>query len=50
VSLPASIGNLRKLQVLGLDNNKLENIPPEIGALGSLTVLYLFGNQLAAVP
>jgi len=29
--LPASIGNLKKLQVLDLEENKLESLPQEIG-------------------
>ncbi len=29
--LPANIGNLRKLRVLDLEENKLESLPQEIG-------------------
>lgn len=29
--LPASIGNLKKLRVLDLEENKLESLPAEIG-------------------
>ena len=29
--LPGSIGHLKKLRVLDLEENKLESLPPEIG-------------------
>jgi len=37
--LPVTIGALKKLRVLDLEENKLEQLPLEIGNLGELTRL-----------
>jgi Leucine-rich repeat (LRR) protein len=49
-SLPDTIGNLRKLEVLDLGRNGLEAVPPRIAALSNLKTLRLEYNSLRAVP
>jgi Leucine-rich repeat (LRR) protein len=49
-SLPESIGNLRGLQVLQLDHNKLTSLPESIGNLTALWWLKANNNQLTALP
>ena len=46
--IPAALGNLSNLEVLGLDNrNQLAGeIPKELGNLSNLIVLTLHGNQV----
>ena len=45
--IPAELGNLTSLEVLGLNNNQLTGeIPAELGNLANLTRLYLYRNQL----
>ena len=39
--LPASIGNLKKIQVLDLEENKLESLPQEIGKYNSISVHHI---------
>ena len=39
IELPASISKLKNLIVLKLDNNKIRELPPEIGDLRELRVL-----------
>jgi internalin A len=48
--LPASIGQLTRLQELYLCNNQLTAVPPEIGQLSSLTLLDLRNNKLTVLP
>ena len=48
--LPASIGLLRKLHTLLLNENFLEELPAEIGSCHQLTVLSLRKNQLERLP
>ena len=48
--VPSSIGNLRKLRVLDLEENRLEGLPPEIGFLKDLQKLIVQSNQLSALP
>ena len=45
--LPASIGNLKKLQVLDLEENKLESLPQEIGN-SSLLYLYIYAYRVGS--
>ena len=42
--IPAELGNLASLVVIGLDENQLSGEIPEEGSLSSLTVLHLGGN------
>lgn len=42
VTLPASIGKLKKLQMLGTYGSNLDRLPPEIGDLESLEVLDIY--------
>ncbi|KAI0212686.1 hypothetical protein LSAT2_002379 [Lamellibrachia satsuma] len=48
--LPTSIGNLTKLRVLDLEENKLDSLPHEIGFLKELTKLVVQSNQLTSLP
>jgi Leucine-rich repeat (LRR) protein len=49
--IPTTIGNLRKLRVLDLEENRLEGtIPAEIGLLHDLQRLILQSNQITALP
>ena len=48
--LPESIGNLKSLGILYLDNNQLKSIPESIGNLKSLGILYLDNNKLESIP
>lgn len=48
--LPASIGNLTKLEYLDVSNNQLEELPPEIGRLVNLKELFLQRNNLTTLP
>ena len=48
--LPPNIGNLKKLRVLDLEENKLEQLPTEIGFLKDLTRLVVQSNQLTSLP
>ncbi len=48
--IPPSIGNLRKLRVLDLEENKLDSLPNEIGFLRELQRLIIQSNQLVALP
>jgi hypothetical protein len=49
-SLPDTISDLRKLEVLDLGRNGLEAVPPQIAALSNLKTLRLEYNSLRAVP
>jgi len=48
--LPPNIGNLKKLRILDLEENKLESLPQEIGFLKELTKLVVQSNQLTSLP
>ncbi len=48
--LPESIGNLKSLKKLILDDNKLTRLPKSIGNLKSLEILILEHNQLISLP
>ena len=47
---PASAGRLRKLEVLSLSKNKLEDLPVTLGFCQSIKVLNLQGNQFRRIP
>ncbi|NGX32177.1 MAG: hypothetical protein K1060chlam4_00218 [Candidatus Anoxychlamydiales bacterium] len=47
--LPDSIGNLKNLVSLSLDNNKISTIPVSIGNLSNLEYLYLSNNQISTL-
>ncbi len=47
-SLPAEIGRLSKLTLLGLSNNQLTSLPAELGDLKNLDYLSVEGNPLPA--
>jgi len=47
--LPPEIGNLKNLEELHLQTNKLTSLPPEIGNLQSLRVLNLSNNKLTCL-
>jgi Leucine-rich repeat (LRR) protein len=49
-SLPESVSELQKLEVLNLAGNRLRNMGEEMLALTNLRILDLSGNQLASVP
>ena len=49
-SLPDTIADLRKLEVLDLGRNGLNAVPPQIAALSNLKTLRLEYNNLRAVP
>ena len=49
-SIPAQIGELTRLEWLGLKDNGLTSVPSEIGRLARLEGLDLTGNLLTAVP
>ncbi|VDM42769.1 unnamed protein product [Toxocara canis] len=49
-TLPTSIGNLKELSVLAVDENQLENIPSTIGGCSKLSILTLRGNRLRELP
>ncbi len=48
--IPQTIGNLKKLRLLDLEENKLEQLPLEIGFLRELTKLVVQSNQLSSLP
>ncbi|KAK5606165.1 hypothetical protein CRENBAI_026060 [Crenichthys baileyi] len=49
-SLPAEIGELRRLRVLFVYRNRLTEVPEELGACTQLEVLSLANNQLSSLP
>jgi leucine-rich repeat protein SHOC2 len=49
-AVPAEIGRLTSLRVLGLGLNQLTTVPAEIGQLTALEELRLYNNQLTTVP
>ena len=49
-SLPVEIGQLKKLESLLVNNNRLVAIPECISQLSSLRVISLSGNRLAEFP
>lgn len=48
--LPASIGNLTKVEELTLQYDSLKTLPKEMGNLKQLKILNLFGNPLQTLP
>ena len=50
ISIPESIGNLKKLESLSLKANKIEELPSSIGQLQALEVLRLCFNKLKFLP
>ena len=44
------MGNLRKLTLLDLSENKLERLPEEMGGMANLSDLLLSQNQLEFLP
>ena len=49
-TLPASLGNLSRLEVLELQDNKITDLPDEIEQLVHLRILNISGNQVEAIP
>ncbi|CAL5874570.1 uncharacterized protein PFLUO_LOCUS8866 [Penicillium psychrofluorescens] len=49
-SLPAAVGQLRKLNHLDLSGNELTELPEEIGMLSCLKKLLLFDNNIRTLP
>ena len=50
LNLNMSIVQLENLQNLNLSDNKLTDVPKEIGNLHNLQILYLYNNKLMHVP
>ncbi|MBE7381177.1 MAG: leucine-rich repeat domain-containing protein [Leptolyngbya sp. SIO1E4] len=50
VILPKSIGQLKKITRLYLQENQLTSVPKELGNLSNLQELYLHNNYLSSVP
>jgi Leucine-rich repeat (LRR) protein len=48
--LSSSISELRDLEVLDVQGNKLSTLPDEIGALANLRILNVANNQLSELP
>ena len=48
-TLPLSIGWLRKLHTLNVDENDLEDFPPEIGSCRNMKILSAHGNKLTGL-
>lgn len=48
--IPSTIGALKRLRVLDLEENKLDQLPMEIGNLGELTRLVVQSNNLTCLP
>jgi CCR4-NOT transcription complex subunit 6 len=48
-ALPASIGQLKSLEVLDVSSNQLRELPPEIGMLTNLKQLLLFHNRISTL-
>jgi len=44
------LGNITSLTSLGLRNNKIEDVPEELGALADLQELDLRGNPISCIP
>jgi Leucine-rich repeat (LRR) protein/predicted transcriptional regulator YdeE len=49
-ALPEEIGQLNKLQLLKLTNNKISYIPIEIGEIETLKYCYLDSNEIVEIP
>jgi Leucine-rich repeat (LRR) protein len=41
---------MKALETLNVENNRLENLPPEIGQLNKLVVLDISNNRLSSLP
>lgn len=48
--IPAEIGDLTRLEVLGVKDNEITSIPSEIGRLARLESLDVTGNLLTSIP
>ena len=48
--MPSGVGQLQKLRVLDLEENKLDSVPNEIGRLRELQKLILQSNNLTQLP
>src|ERR1035438_104847 len=49
-SVPYSLAQLAKLQILTLNGNQISAIPDSLAQLANLQSLYLSGNQISAIP
>ncbi len=49
-ALQSQVGNLKKLKILNLSNNKFTGVPAEVGQLKNLEILNLSNNQLTGLP
>jgi len=49
-ALPPSIGLLRKLHTIMLDENLLSELPKEIGSCSQLSILHVTKNRLTSIP
>lgn len=49
-SLPPSLGRLKKLLTLQLNDHSLTQLPPEVGSLSYLRILFLSNNKLISLP
>uniref|UniRef100_A0A8C7N002 Protein scribble homolog n=1 Tax=Oncorhynchus kisutch TaxID=8019 RepID=A0A8C7N002_ONCKI len=50
ITLPRSLGKLKKLTNLNVDRNRLGDVPDELGGCASLNVLSLRDNRVAKLP
>lgn len=48
--LPSEISQLKKLETLSLNGNRIQALPPSLGQLKALRTLSLSGNQLSEIP
>lgn len=49
-ALQSQVGNLKKLKILNLSNNKFTGVPAEVGQLKNLEILNLSNNQITGLP
>jgi internalin A len=50
ITLPETLGNLKKLQLLDISNNQLTALPESLGQLKQLQSLDISNNQLSTLP
>lgn len=48
--LPSEISQLKKLETLSLNGNRIQMLPPSLGQLKALRTLSLSGNQISEFP
>lgn len=48
--LPPEISQLKKLETLSLNGNRIQKLPPGLGQLRALRTLSLSGNQISEFP